>query len=105
MATNFESCAPKKKRPRLGTRYQMELAFPNEYSKKEFLLRLDRVKRSFVAKQQRSIDNVELMNSLLDLVDVESESGSSQEHLSNKNVSKSAKSMLKSSGTINTCEL
>ena len=103
MATNFEICAPKKKRPRLGTRYQMELAFSNKYSKKEFLLRLDRVKRAFVAKQQRSIDNVELMNSLLDLV--ESGSGSSQEHLSNKNVSKSAKSMLKSSGTINTCEL
>ena len=44
----------------------------------ELLLCLD---SAVVTKQRCSIDNMELMSSLLDLVDVRSESGSSQDHL------------------------
>ena len=43
MDTVFES-APKKKRPRLGPRYQMEISFPNEDVKKTFLSRSDKAR-------------------------------------------------------------
>ena len=45
MAIVFEN-ALKKKHPRLGPRYEMEISFPDDDSKKRFLSRLDRAKSS-----------------------------------------------------------
>ena len=66
---------------------------------RRFLHRLDKVKRAFVAKQKRSVDNLELISSLLDLVEAEDDDTSSQS-CSNEEVDRSAKPMLKQSGTI-----
>ena len=71
MALNSETLA-KKKRPRQGSRFQMEFSFPDDGSKKVFMNRLDSSKRLFKAKiKKRSIDNIDLISYLLDLVDVE----------------------------------
>ncbi len=62
----------KKKRPRQGSRFQMEFSFPDDDSKKVFLNRLDSAKRLFKAKmKKRSIDNIDLISCLLDLVDAD----------------------------------
>ena len=65
MATVFES-APKKKRPRMGPRYQMEISFPNEDLKKTFLSRLDKARSSLSSSGSRNVDNYRLLSSLLD---------------------------------------
>ena len=65
MATVFES-ALKKKRPRMGPRYQMEISFPNEDLKKTFLSRLDKARSSLSSSGSRNVDNYKLLLSLLD---------------------------------------
>ena len=65
MATVFEN-APKKKRPILGPRYQMEISFPNEDPKKTFLSHLDRARSSLSSSGSCNIDNYRLLLSLLD---------------------------------------
>ena len=65
MATVFES-APKKKRPRMGPRYQIEISFPNEDLKKTFLSRLDKARSSLSSSGSRNVDNYRLLSSLLD---------------------------------------
>ena len=63
MATNI----PKKKRPRWAPRYQMEVTFPNEVSKKRFLTRMDRVKSSISSSgSRRNADNYSFLSLLLD---------------------------------------
>ena len=65
MATVFES-APKKKRPRMGPSYQMEISFPKEDLKKTFLSRLDNARSSLSSSGSRNVDNYRLLSSLLD---------------------------------------
>ena len=71
MAVCNEPCAPKKKRPRLRVRFQMELNFSNYDEEHSFLIRLENVKRYFSSRSSRSLDNRELLQCLLDLVDDE----------------------------------
>ena len=65
METVFEN-APKKKRPRFGPCYQMEISFLNDDSKKIFLSRLDRAKNSLSSSGSHNVDNYRLLLSLLD---------------------------------------
>ena len=65
MATVFEN-APKKKRPRLGLHYQIEISFPNEDLKKTFLCHLNRVCSSLSSSGLHNVDNYRLLSSLLD---------------------------------------
>ena len=66
-----EPCAPKKKCPRLGVRFQMELDFSSNDEKDSFLTRLEKVKHYFSSRSSRSLDNRELLQCLLDLVNDE----------------------------------
>ncbi len=63
MATNN---VPKTKHPRLGFRYQMEVNFTDEESKKVFLTCLDKAKSSLSSSGLRNVDNYKLITSLLD---------------------------------------
>ena len=57
MATSCnESCAPKKKHPRLGVRFQMELNFSSNDEKDNFLTRLEQVKHYFSSRSSQSLD-------------------------------------------------
>ena len=99
MATSCnEPCAPKKKRPRLGVRFQMELNFSSKDKKDSFITRLEKVKRYFSSRSSRSLDNRELLQCLLDLVDDEEDfepgESSRDDHV---------KSILNCSGTIVSC--
>ena len=60
---------PKKKRQRLGPRFQMEINFADEEQKKSFLSRLDNVKQSLLAGSSRAVDNYKLLSTLLDHFD------------------------------------
>ena len=96
MALNSETLA-KKKRPRQGSRFQMEFSFPDDDSKKVFLNRLDSAKRLFKAKmKKRSIDNIDLISCLLDLVDAEQPIDSPSENT--EIPANSTRPMLKNSG-------
>ena len=55
----------RKKRPRLGPRYQMEVSFTDESTKQRLLQRLDKVRRSLGS----NVGNYELLSSLLDNYD------------------------------------
>ena len=62
MAT-VDSVVPSRKRPRReGFRYQMELNFPLQEEKEQFLARIDRVKQSLISERRRSIDQLELLS-------------------------------------------
>ena len=68
--TALDSVVPLRKRPRReGFRYQMELNFPLQEKKDQFLGWLDCVKQSLISKRRRSIDHLELLSFLLDLVE------------------------------------
>ena len=95
MALNSETLA-KKKRPRQGSRFQMEFSFPDDDSKKVFLNRLYSAKRLFKAKMKRSIDNIDLILYLLDLVDAEQPIDSPSENT--EIPANSTRPMLKNSG-------
>ena len=59
MAT-LDSVVPSRKCPRReGFRYQMELNFPLQEEKEQFLARFDRVKQSLISKRRQSIDHLE----------------------------------------------
>ena len=58
----------KKKRPRSGFRFQMELTFDDQDSKKIFLSRLDKAKGLLSSSTgSRNVDNFALLSSLLDV--------------------------------------
>ena len=88
----------KKKRPRLGVYFPMELNFSSNDEKENFLTRLKKVKRYFSSRSSRSFDNCELLQSLLDLVDDEEDfepaESSRHDHV---------KSMLNCSGKVVSC--
>ena len=58
--------APRKKRSRLGARFQLEINFPDEESKKQFLSRLDRAKNATSSDGCPKVDNYSLLSMLLD---------------------------------------
>ena len=92
MAT-LDSVVPSQKRPRRERfRYQMELNFPLQEKKEQFLARLDRVKQSLILKRRRSIDHLEMLSYLLDLAEKVDQS---EEQLTNTSTS----SMLNTSGS------
>ncbi len=66
MATMNLNDHQKKKRPRLGPRYQMEIGFSDEDSKTTFLSRIERAKSSLSSNRTQSIDNYTLLSLLLD---------------------------------------
>ena len=57
--------APRKKHPRQGPCYQMEVNFPNEDSKKQFMSRLDKAKRLLSFDGLRVVDNFRLLPLML----------------------------------------
>ena len=57
---------PRKKRLRLGARFQLEINFPDEDSKKRFLDRLDRAKSATSSDSCSKLDNYSLLSKLLD---------------------------------------
>ena len=86
MAT-LDSVVPSQKRPRReGFRYQMELNFPLQEEKEQFLARFNRVKQSLISKRRRSIDHLELLSYLLDLAEKVDQS---EEQLTNTSTSSS----------------
>ena len=60
---------PKKKRQRLGPRFQMEINFSDEGQKKGFLNHLDNARHSLSAGSSRAVDNYKLLSTLLDHFD------------------------------------
>ena len=62
---------PKKKRCRLGPRYQMEINFADEDQKKVFLSRLDSARGLLSSCGSRGVDNYKLLSTLLDHFEAE----------------------------------
>lgn len=61
---------PRRKRPRHGVRYQMELIFDNDEGKFSFLSRLDSAKRRLATLSGRkTLDHRELLSALLDIIE------------------------------------
>ncbi len=97
MAPSSSDSFAKKKRPRQCFRYQMEFSIPDDDSKKAFLNRLDCAKRMFKEKiKKTSINNVDLMSCLLDLVQSSLYSSSGAD----VDTSRAVKPMLKNSGNV-----
>ena len=71
----------------------MELNFPLQEEKEQFLARFDRVKQSLISKRRRSIDHLELLSYLLDLAEKVDQS---EEQLTSTSTSSS---MLNTSGS------
>ena len=67
MATN----EPRQKRSRTVVRYQMNLSFSSEEAKENFLTSLEKVKKILSRRSLRQLDNLELLQSLFDMVDTE----------------------------------
>ena len=65
MATN----EPRQKRSRTVVRYQMNLSFSSAEAKENFLTSLEKVKRILSRRSLRQLDNLELLQSLFDMVD------------------------------------
>ena len=58
---------PRKKRSRLGARFQMEINFPDDESKKQFLSRLDKARNAATTSDScPKVDNYCLLSMLLD---------------------------------------
>ena len=66
MATSNSESVPRRKRPRLGSRFQMEVNFPDDDSKKKFLGRLEKAKGLlFSAESHIVVDNFRLLSTIL----------------------------------------
>ena len=103
MDSSGEFQAPKKKRPRVGSHYQLEINFPDEEARQDFMSRLDKAKQWLSrssSSSSRHIGNYGLMISLLDRLDKEmsDECSSSSSHAPHASIP--VKPMLKSSGII-----
>ena len=74
---------PRKKHPRLGARYQMEIKFPSDESKKDFLSRLERAKSLLSSRQKHNVNKFSLLASLLvHLLESEQDCSSSADNAS-----------------------
>ena len=101
MDSSGEFQAPKKKQPRVGSRYQLEISFPDEEARQDFMSRLDKAKRWLSrssSSSSRHIGNYGMMISFLDRLDKEmsDECSSSSSHTPHASIA--VKPMLKNSG-------
>ena len=67
MATN----EPRQKRSRTVVIYQMNLSFSSEEAKENFLTSLEKIKKILSRGSLSQLDNLELLQSLFDMVDTE----------------------------------
>ena len=92
-----DSDTPRRKRPRIGVRYQMELNFTTSEEKQTFLERLDRAKRR-LSPGSRSYDNRELLVHLLSLVEDDSDRSSAATQTGSETSKDHPKPILECSG-------
>lgn len=77
----------------------MQLSFPNEEAKEEFLKSLDKVKKSLSRRSLRQLDNLELLQKVLDMVDEdETDDATPSTSVEDAGLKLSMKPMLENSG-------
>ena len=92
---------PRKKRSRLGTRFQMEINFPDEDSKRRLLSRLDTARKAVSTDGCSKVDNYSLLSMLLDQFEEARGTGDAAPVTSSNTVTvPENRSMLKHSGNI-----
>ena len=94
---------PRKKRSRLGARFQLEINFPDDDSKKVFLSRLDKARNVTTSDGCPKVDNYSLLSKLLDQFEEARGTGDAAPVTSNTataDTTPEKRSMLKYSGNL-----